>query len=206
MGESKNKPPKLLAERERKVKNVEDSKIIDLFNERSEQAIVELSKKYGSLCKKIAVSIVQNEPDAEECVSDAYLKIWNCVPPTVPDPLVTYVCQIVKTVSINRYKKNMAAKRQGVSELAICELEEVLSGHKDLEDDVEARRIAREINTFLDTVDADTRVMFVKRYYFGESVSEIAKFFHKSAHSVTQRLARSREKLKKYLLEKEILL
>jgi len=185
---------------------LEDSKIIDLFYERSEQAIVELSKKYGNLCKKIAIGIVKNEADAEECVSDAYLKIWNSVPPNIPNPLIAYVCQIVKTVSLNRYNSNIANKRNNMGDIAIHELEEVLSDHKDIEDELEAKRIAGAISEFLDTLDADSRVMFVKRYYFCESVSDIANHFRKSAHSVTVRLSRIREKLKKYLIEKEITL
>ena len=185
---------------------MEDSKIVDLFYERSEQAITELSKKYGSICQKIALNIVRNEADAEECVSDAYLKIWNCVPPTVPDPLITYVCQVVKTVAINRYNSNVANKRNNIGDIAIHELDEVLGTQSDIEDELEAKRIGLEISRFLDTLDADSRVMFVKRYYFGESITDIAKYFHKSAHSVTARLSRIREKLKKYLIEKEITL
>lgn len=185
---------------------MEDSKIVDLFYERSEQAIFELSKKYGSVCKKIAFNIVRNEADAEECVSDAYLKIWNSVPPTVPSPLITYVCQVVKTVAINRYNNNAANKRNSIADIAIHELEDVLGTQSDIEDELEAKRIGIEISRFLDTLDPDSRVMFVKRYYFGESVSDIARYFHKSSHSVTARLSRIREKLKKYLIEKEITL
>ena len=185
---------------------MEDSQIVSLFYERSEQAIVELSKKYGTLCKKIAFGIVKNEADAEECVSDAYLKIWNSVPPIVPTPLLNYVCHVVKTVSINRYKQNVADKRNNIGDLAIHELDEVLAGHDDIEDELESKRIAGAISEFLDTLDAESRVMFIKRYYFCEGVSDIAKYFHKSAHSITVRLSRIREKLKKYLIEKEIIL
>lgn len=188
------------------VMTLEDSKIIDLFYERSEQAIVELSKKYGTLCKKIAFGIVKNEADAEECVSDAYLKIWNSIPPVIPSPLCTYVCHVVKTVSINRYNKNTADKRNSMGDLALHELDEVLGTCDDIENELEAKRIAGAISEFLDTLDLGSRVMFIKRYYFCESVSDIAKYFHKSAHSVTARLSRIREKLKKYLIQKEIMI
>ena len=162
--------------------------------------------KYGRLCSKIALNIVKNESDAEECVNDAYLKIWDNVPPTVPNPLITYVCQIVRTVSINRYNSNVSQKRNNVSDVALHELEDVLYSKRDIDDELEAKRIGKAISEFLDTLDPDGRVMFVKRYCFGESVSDIAKYFHKSAHSVTARLARNREKLRKYLIEKEIMI
>ena len=86
---------------------MDDSKIIELFFERSEQAIDELSKKYGPLCKKIAFNILGNGLDSEECVNDAYLGIWNAIPPQKPDPLSTFVCKIVRNTAIKKYHSNI---------------------------------------------------------------------------------------------------
>ena len=185
---------------------MEDKTIVELYWQRSGEAIPATQQKYGAYCTTIAQNILADHRDAEECVSDAYLKIWNSVPPIVPTPLLNYVCHVVKTVSINRYKQNVADKRNNIGDLAIHELDEVLAGHDDIEDELESKRIAGAISDFLDTLDAESRVMFIKRYYFCESVSDIAKYFHKSAHSITVRLSRIREKLKKYLIEKEIIL
>ena len=90
---------------------MDDSKIIELFYERSEQAIVELSKKYGDTCHKIAVNILKNDSDAEECVNDTYLGAWNTIPPQNPNPLLTYICRIVRNISIKRYHQNTAQRR-----------------------------------------------------------------------------------------------
>lgn len=79
-----------------------DNEIIDLFYERSEQAIVELSKKYGSVCRKVARNILNNELDAEECVNDSFLAAWNTIPPQKPDPMLTYICRIVRNLSMKK--------------------------------------------------------------------------------------------------------
>lgn len=90
---------------------MEDSKIIELFYERSEQAIVELSKKYGSVCTKVANNILNNSRDTEECVNDAYLGAWNSIPPQKPNPLLSYVCRIVRNLAIKKYHANTATIR-----------------------------------------------------------------------------------------------
>ena len=90
---------------------MEDSKIVELFYERSEQAIIELSRKYEKLCKKIAKNILGNNLDAEECVNDAYLGVWNTIPPQNPNPLITYVCKIVRNTAVKKYHNNTAIKR-----------------------------------------------------------------------------------------------
>lgn len=97
-------------EAERTVSSLDDRKIIELFFERSEQAIVELSNKYGSVCTKVAFNILNNKQDTEECVNDAYLGTWNTVPPQNPNPLLSYVCRIVRNLAIKRYHANTAAK------------------------------------------------------------------------------------------------
>ena len=103
---------------------MEDSKIIELFHERSEQAIMELSKKYGTICTRIAKNILNNSLDAEECVNDAYLGAWNTIPPQKPNPLKTYICRIVRNLSIKRYHSNTSMKRNSFYDAALDELYE----------------------------------------------------------------------------------
>ena len=103
---------------------MDDKKIIELFYERSEQAITELSKKYGLLCEKIADNILNNHLDAEECVNDAYLAVWNTIPPQNPDSLVSYVCRIVRNQAIKKYHENTALKRNSIYDTSLDELEE----------------------------------------------------------------------------------
>ena len=178
---------------------MEDSKIIELFYARSEQAIMELSKKYGAVCSKVARNILNNNLDAEECVNDAYLGAWNTIPPRNPDPLLTYICRIVRNLSITRYHANTAVKRNSYYDAALDELEESLASPSGVETEISGKELSREIDRFLDTLDQDTRVMFVRRYWYSESIPGIAASFRMSNNNVSVRLSRTRKKLKKYL-------
>ena len=183
---------------------MDDSKIIELFFERSEQAIVELSNKYGDTCQKVAVNILKNIPDAEECVNDAYLGAWNTIPPQKPNPLLTYICRIVRNLSIKRYHQNTAKKRNSFYDVALDELENCLSATTSVEDEVNANELSKLLDDFLDTLDKTNRVMFVRRYWFSDSISDIAAIFKMNDHAVTVRLSRTREKLRRYLIEKGV--
>ena len=183
---------------------MEDSKIIELFYERSEQAIVELSEKYGRICHRIAVNILKNDADAEECVNDTYLGAWNTIPPQNPNPLLTYICRIVRNISIKRYHQNTAKKRNSYYDVALDELEDCLPSAMSVEDEVNAGELALLFDDFLATLDKTNRVMFVRRYWFSDSVSDIAATFKMNDHAVTVRLSRTREKLRQYLIGKGV--
>lgn len=180
---------------------MDDSQIIDLFFERSEQAINELSKKYGRVCKKVSQNILNNALDAEECVNDAYLGTWNSIPPQRPNPLLTYVCRIVRNLSIKKYHANTAIKRNSYYDIALEELEDCLPSSNTTDKEFDAKELAKIIDDFLDTLDRDNRVMFVRRYWFSDSLSEIAKMFGITEHNASVRLSRIREKMKKYLIK-----
>ena len=178
---------------------MEDSKIIDLFFARQEQAIVELSKKYGAVCSKIARNILSNSLDAEECVNDAYLGAWNTIPPKRPDPLLTYICRIVRNLSIIRYHSNTAAKRNSFYDIALDELEECLASAASVEEEISAMELSGLLERFIETLDTENRVMFMRRYWYSDSVSDIAERFNMSSNNVSVRLSRIRGRLKKFL-------
>lgn len=178
---------------------LDDSKIIELFYARSEQAIVELSQKYGSVCSKIANNILNNKLDAEECVNDAYLGAWNTIPPQNPNPLLTYISRIVRNLSIKKYHSNTSVKRNSFYDVALDELESCIPSGKTIESELDAKELSRIIDDFLDTLDKENRVMFVRRYWYSDSISDIAEKFQISSNDVSVRLYRIREKLKKYL-------
>ncbi len=178
---------------------MEDSKIIALFFDRQERAIAEVSAKYGDTCSRIATNILKNEQDAEECVNDTYLALWNKIPPEEPDPLRTYVFRIVRNLAIAKYRANTSLKRNSHYDVALDELEDCLAAPHTPEQECESRELAKALDQFLDTLSRENRVMFVRRYWFSESVTDIAKRFHMSDHAVCVRLSRIREKLKKYL-------
>ena len=185
---------------------MEDSKIIELFYERSEQAIVELSNKYGSVCTKVANNILNNSRDTEECVNDAYLGAWDSIPPQKPNPLLSYVCRIVRNLAIKKYHANTAAKRNSTYDVALDELENCFPASNSVEDEFNAREVARIIDAFLETLDTENRILFVRRYWHSDSITELAELFHTSSHNISVRLSRTREKLKRHLIKEGVFL
>lgn len=183
---------------------MEDAQIIALFVQRSPQAIGELDKKYGKLCHRLAYNIVNSREDAEECVNDAYLGVWNAIPPAKPDPLVSYLVKVVRNVSLKACQHRQAAKRNGGFTVAMEELEGCVSDGKTVEDEVEAKELARFIESFLDTLTVKERVIFMRRYGFLDSYGEIARRVGISEKNVSVRLSRMRWKLRDYLREREV--
>lgn len=178
---------------------LDDQKIIMLFFERSEQAIAELSTKYGAVCGRIAQNILNNLLDAEECVNDAYLGVWNTIPPNHPDALLAYVCRIVRNLSIAKYHKNTAYKRNSNYDVALDELEACLPSGNNVEEEVSAKELSGLLDNFLDTLSEENRVLFMRRYWYADSIGEIAKRMKMSDNNVSVRLLRIRRKLKQYL-------
>lgn len=178
---------------------MEDKEIIDLFFERSEQAIVELTRKYGGSSVKLAMNILANEQDAEECVNDAYFGIWNAIPPKRPDPLRAFVLKVVRNLAVKRYHRNTAEKRDSRYDVALTELEETLSGVEDPEDTLSARELGRLLDEFLDGIKAEDRYIFLRRYWYADAVNDIAERLSIRPNSVSVRLTRIRDRLRIYL-------
>ena len=183
---------------------MDDRKIIELFFERSEQAIIELSKKYGSVCERVAFHILNNRQDTEECVNDAYLGVWNTIPPQEPDRLLSYVCRIVRNLAVKKYHRNTAAKRNSIYDVALDELENCFPSSVSVEAVCDANETAKMINAFLATLDQKNRVLFVRRYWYSDSIEELAKRFGTNNHNISVRLSRIRDKLKKYLIKEGV--
>ena len=180
---------------------MEDSKIIDLFFERSEQAIEELDSKYGPAVKKTAANILKDRLDVEECVNDTYLNTWNSIPPHVPDPLAAYVCRIARNLAVNRYHANHAEKRNGNFDLVLDEMEECIPSGVNVETEYEARELSSAINCFLSTLDRKDRFLFVRRYWYADSVADLAAVTNGNANRISVRLFRLREKLRNSLMK-----
>ena len=182
-----------------------DTEIINLFFERSEQAIDELAKKHGSAVARVARNILGNKQDAEECVNDTYLGAWNAIPPQRPNPLRTFVCRIARNLATMKYHSNTAEKRNSQYDLALDELEDYLADKSGVEEAYEAKELAEAINSFMATLSYTDRFIFTRRYWYSDPVKDIAKMADSTTNSVTVRLFRIREKLRLYL-EKEGLL
>ncbi len=184
---------------------MDDATIIELFFQRSEQAIRELDHKYGKTCKKLSYNILNNIQDAEECLNDAYLGAWNTIPPARPDPLLTYLCKIVRNLSLNAYWRKAASKRSGHYTLAMEEIEACIAGPDTVEAEVETKELAGMIQAFLDTLSTQNRIIFMRRYWFSESYQDIAALVGLTKKNVSVRLTRIRQKMREYLAEREVL-
>jgi len=182
---------------------MDDRDIIQLFLARDEQAIPETAKKYGGYCIAIAQNILASRQDVEECLSDAYLQLWSSVPPNIPDDLRAYLGKIVRNLAFNRYRSNVADKRGGGEMPAVLEeISVFVSGKDDVEQEVSRRELAAAIDSFLDTLPPLKRAIFVSRYWYSDSVSDIAGRYSLRAGAVSMTLNRLRHKLHKYLTER----
>jgi len=183
---------------------IDDEKIIEMFFRRSEQGIQELDHKYGKICYTLSYNIVRDRQDAEECVNDAYLGAWNAIPPVKPKPLLAYICKIVRNISLKTYYNKNAAKRCSHYTIAMEEIEGCMADPNTVGTEMEARELARMIESFLDTLTVENRVIFMRRYWFFDSCKDIAGLVGLTEKNVSVRLTRIRQKMKEYLAEREV--
>ena len=177
---------------------MDDTEIIDLFFERSEKAISELSAKYGKLVYSIAENALHNREDAEECVNDTYLGVWNAIPPQRPISLLAFVCRIARNISITRYTRD-PSRQNGASDVCFDELQECIPSNETVEARYDADELSRLIDGFLDELDRKNRMLFVRRYYYMDSFADVAAAAGMKEGAVRTRLSRLRGKLKEFL-------
>ena len=177
---------------------MEDRKLIALFFERSEQAITALTLRFGNRLYATAYNILNSREDAEEAVSDTYLALWNAIPPEKPDPLEGYVYRTGRNVALKKLRFLRAQKRSSQYDISLDELSTVLSSGN-LEDSIDARELGLAIDRFLTTLPKQSRILFLRRYWFGDSVKQLSKEFSMSENTVSVRLSRIRTQLKTYL-------
>ena len=183
---------------------IDDERIIEMFFKRDQQAIRELDIKYGKICHTLSCNIVNSRSDAEECVNDAYLGAWNTIPPARPNPLLSYIVKIVRNISIKIYWRKEAAKRNSIYTIAMQEIETCIADPKTVEDEIEARELAHIIENFLDTLSTKERIIFMRRYAYMDTYADIAKRVGISEKNVSVRLTLIRQKMKQYLIEREV--
>ena len=181
-----------------------DEEIIALFFERSEKAISAMQEKYGASCRRLSLGILGDERDAEECVSDAYLAVWNRVPPERPNPFSAFLYKILRNLSLKKYREKKAKKRSGAFEELLEELEDFLPSGETTESSVEQKELSRVIESFLDTLTPENRNVFLRRYWFAESYEQISKATGYSKSNVSMRLLRTKEKMRIYLTERGV--
>lgn len=179
---------------------MDDKEIIKLFWSRDEQAIAETDSKYHRSCSKIAMNILNNSEDTEECVNDTWLRAWEAIPPAYPNALGAFLAKIVRNLALDKRKFAGAVKR-GKSEvqLVIDELEECLAGKDTVEDLILARELGTIVNDFVARLPEREGNVFVRRYFFTETIEEIAAGYELSVNNVSVILNRTRKKLKSRL-------
>lgn len=179
---------------------MQDSQIIELYFMRDEQAIVQSAEKYGVYCTSIAQNILRNLQDSEECVNDTWLSAWNSIPPAKPSVLKTYLGKITRNLAINKWRRTHSEKR-GSGEIAVAldEIKQVTDAGYDVSDSFREKEFMRIFNLFLRSLPERERNIFIRRYYFADSVPNIAMWFGVSQANVFKILSRTRAKLKDYL-------
>ena len=178
-----------------------DSQIVDLYLQRKEDAIRHTASKYGKQLKSVSMTIVQQLQTAEECENDTYLQAWNSIPPQRPEHLGSYVCRVARNLALKQYHSGKALKRNSQYDIALEELGECVAARDDVEAEYAAHLLSESINTFLGALSYEDRFVFVRRYWYSDSLMDIAKMTGMSYNSLSQRLHRLRSRLRKHLDE-----
>ena len=178
---------------------MDDSKLLDLFWERDENALSEVDAKYGSYYRKIAMNILSIHEDAEECVSDTWLRAWESIPPDRPGNLKAWLGRVVRNTALNMWQRNHAQKRHDGMELMLDELAEIIPSAESTENTIDAHDLGRIISGWLRKLTPEDRNLFVRRYWYGDSIKELSALSGKSAGNLAQKMYRLRKELKNEL-------
>ncbi len=181
---------------------MEDHKIIELFNERNQLALEETAKKYGSYLMKISMNILNIHSDSEECVNDSYHIVWNSIPPYTPVKFRPYIGRIAKNTALNRYDYLTADKRNSRFDSTLSELEDMFSTGEDLLDILSEKELSSTISDFLRGIEEKPRNIFIRRYWYNDSMADIASAFGISISNAKVILHRIRQQLKSKLEDK----
>lgn len=180
-----------------------DPQIIELYFARDQQAVSETAAKYGAFLLRLSRNILRSPDDAEECVNDTYLSAWNAMPPHWPERLPSFLGRITRNLSFNRYQSARADKRGGgETALVLEELAGCVSGSDSPEEALDRRELVRALNAFVRGLPEDRRDLFVRRYWYADPVSDIARDWGLPPGTVSKRLERTRRQLRDYLTER----
>ena len=178
---------------------MDDSEIIKLYWERSEDAIKATDVKYGRLCRHIASNLLNNKQDEEECINDVYLGVWNTIPPEKPCVFSAFIGRIVINQALKKIRFKTAKKRNPEGICSLSELDEIVSGKDSIDNEIESIFIENAINSFLWSQSEEKRLIFINRYWYNESIDTISKRTGFTMSKVTSMLYQTIHKLKTYL-------
>lgn len=178
---------------------MEDAAIIELYWARDEAAIAQTDRKYGPLCRSLSFNILSDREDSEECVNDTWHRAWQTMPPQRPDSLRAYLGRIVRNLSVSRLRQRTAQKRGGGLELMLSELADCVPAPHSPEQEMDARELAAMISRWLRAQTQDDRVLFVRRYWYGEAVNDLARQWGLTPSQTAKRMFKLRQNLKQTL-------
>ena len=185
---------------------MEDAQIIELYWSRDQRAIDETHGKYGGFLTGIAWNILRSHGDAEECVNDTYLRAWNAIPPARPSAFRAWLGRIARNLSLDRWRRDRATRRGGGMEVLLGELEECVPAPQRPERALENQEIASLISGFLRRQSPENRVIFLRRYWYGQDIGEIAAALNCGAGKVKSSLFRTRKALRAHLEQEGVVL
>lgn len=179
---------------------MQDDRIVELYWQRSEAAIRHTDQKYGNYLMKLSYNILADWEDSKESVNDTYLRAWRSMPPHRPSVLLAYLCKIARRISIDVFRKRSSVKRQASEyALSLSELEDCASGGNTTEQEADLHLLTKAIRDYLEALPEETRDVFIGRYFFLDSIREVAGYYGMSESKVKSMLYRARIGLKKYL-------
>lgn len=185
---------------------MDDLAIVELFHRRDEQAITESDRKYGGLCRSIALRLLGLREDAEECVNDTWNAAWNAMPPDRPQALGPFLGRITRNLSVSRWRREQAKKRNDGMEILLSELEDCVPAPGTVEETVERHALAAAISRWLDSLQEESRNLFVRRYWYGDPVKVLAAERGARVNTISQQLLRLRKGLRSFLESEGVLI
>lgn len=182
---------------------MDDLQIIELYFARDEHAIKETDSKYGKLCFRVAKNILFDDEDSEECVNDTFLTVWNKIPPTRPNNFKAFICKITRNLSLKKLELSNVGKRSANAVISLSEIEEILPDNR-IASGVEEEEIGKLISAFLWNEKEDARNVFLRKYWFFDSINDIAKRYSFSENKVKSMLFHTRNRLRDFLKKEGI--
>lgn len=184
---------------------LDDRSIVELFLNRSEEAIIQTNLKYGRYCHRIAYNVLGNDEDSEECVNDALMRTWNSIPPNEPTSFSSFIGKITRNLALDKLRQQNSGKRGGGEvALALDELADCISDRDELSRREDSAEITAALNSFLETLNSVERGVFMHRYWMMDPIADIAQMYDISVSNTTTMLFRMRSKLKKHLMKEGI--
>ena len=176
---------------------MEDGQIVELLYIHDEKGLKETKNKYNSLLYNLAYGILMNKEDSEECTNDTYLKIWKVIPPNKPNFFKAFICKITRQISIDRYRYNHSKNRS--NNISLNDLDYEIKSNENIEEKINENELVEKINIFLSNLDIESQVLFVRKYFFFESLDELENKFNISKNTINVKLFRIKKKLRRYL-------